>query len=91
MIRKDLVQTKFKRLSKQVLSRGTTIIQAKKLYDQSLLGFQRGIISVNDLSSDQLRYLDSEKLSLDDWREFHLILIDHCELIEKSLETCVKF
>ncbi|MCX6127294.1 MAG: TolC family protein [Proteobacteria bacterium] len=86
----DLYQKKLARLGTQVQSRRSTSVQAKQLYEQSLLGFQRGIISVNDLATDQLRYLDSEKIALDNWHEIHLALIDYCELIEQNLSTCVK-
>ena len=86
----DLYQKKLARLGTQVQSRRSTSVQAKQLYEQSLLGFQRGIISVNDLATDQLRYLDSEKIALDNWHEIHLAMIDFCELLEQKLSLCVK-
>jgi outer membrane protein TolC len=69
-------------------SRERTLRSSERLYEDNLLRFQQGRVSVNDLVLDQERLYDSELLAIRGWASVHVLLSDWCHAQGLRLPAC---
>lgn len=63
---------------------------SRKVYRSTAKRFNRGRVTVNELTQDQNRLLESENLAAQGWGQAHLALVELCHAQGRSLERCVK-
>lgn len=69
-------------------NRKETLNLSRKLYKDNFERFEKGRISVNDLSIEQNRLLDSESLYNQGMKDFHISLLDYCHAKGLLLRKC---
>lgn len=70
--------------------RETNLALSRKVYRSTAQRFNKGRVTVNELTQDQNRLLESENLAAQGWGQAHLSLVDLCHAQGKSLQTCLK-
>lgn len=68
--------------------REQTLGMARKLYEDNLLRFRKGLVSANDLSVDQNRLLQSEQLAVRGWNNVHTNFSRLCKAIGRRTKEC---
>lgn len=61
---------------------------ARKLYRISFKSFQQGRSSVNDIQTEQSRFLNSESQSNSGWTQAHLAWLNFCHALGERLYEC---
>ncbi|MCX6116567.1 MAG: TolC family protein [Proteobacteria bacterium] len=68
----------------------TTLTQrSQKLFEQSLSAYGRGLLSVNDLLTDQSRVIQAEREELGGILNSHLALLQYCEAKGQNTTDCI--
>ncbi|MGE0172072.1 MAG: TolC family protein [Oligoflexales bacterium] len=62
---------------------------SKNLFETALKGFQKGLISANDLRFEEERVLGSELRVIETTANAHKSLVNLCHVLGKSLEKCL--
>ena len=75
---------------KGLLTNEDLAARSRVLYETSQQAFQRGVLSVNDLSADQLRYLSVERSVIESWKRAHLAIVEVCRELGMRLGECVR-
>lgn len=75
---------------KGLLTNEDLAARSRALYETSQQAFQRGVLSVNDLSADQLRYLSVERSVIESWKRAHLAIVEVCRELGMRLGECVR-
>jgi outer membrane protein TolC len=63
--------------------------RSRKLYDQSMLAFARGVLGVNDLLDDQSRLVRAEQAASEAAALAHHSLLDFCTVMNLRISECV--
>jgi outer membrane protein TolC len=65
------------------------LVAASSLYRDNLARFERGLVSVNELTLDQNRLLSAELAVSQSWRAVHEHLFDLCHAMGKGIKACL--
>lgn len=73
---------------RSVKDRVRTLSLARRVYDDNLQRFRRGLASVNDLSLDQGRLITSERLTVQGWSAVHTNFVRLCNAVGRRVKDC---
>ncbi len=68
--------------------RDHTLEISRQLYQDNLLRFQKGLVSANDVSIDQGRLFQSERLDLQGWSAAHGNFVRLCNALGRRVKDC---
>jgi outer membrane protein TolC len=89
--KKDNLDQKIQLTRKNLDSAKINLEKSEKLYEDMLKSFSFGRISMNELLIEQNRLIDSQMgLSQSEW-DYHKALLEACNILGKTLETCLSF
>ena len=63
---------------------------SRRVYRSTEKRFNKGRVTINELSQDQSRLLDSESLAAAGWAQAHLSLVELCHTRGKDMLRCLK-
>ncbi len=72
------------------LARQTTLVVSRRLYQDALKRFERGLTEANDLNVDQQRLLQSEQLAVRGWATAHTTLANLCFARGLGTRACLE-
>lgn len=70
--------------------RETNLGLSRRVYRSTAKRFNKGRVTVNELTQDQNRLLESENLAAQGWGQAHLSLVELCHAQGKSISRCLK-
>jgi outer membrane protein TolC len=70
-------------------AREKTLAVARKIYQSSLTRFEAGRVTVNELTVEGTRLLDSELYSIQAWKSAHLALLRFCHATGTRISKCL--
>lgn len=70
--------------------RETNLGLSRRVYRSTEKRFNRGRVTVNELTQDQNRLLESENLAAQGWGQAHLSLVELCHARGKDVMRCLK-
>ncbi|MFT6070218.1 MAG: outer membrane protein TolC [Bacteriovoracaceae bacterium] len=70
--------------------REVNLALSRRVYRSTVKRFNKGRVTINELSQDQSRLLDSESLSAAGWAQAHLSLVELCHTRGKTMARCLK-
>lgn len=62
----------------------------QRVFDRSLLRFEKGLMSANDLLQDESRLYDQESALVDGWKTLHESILTLCHATGQSVVECLK-
>ena len=74
---------------KSARQREKTLATSRKLYEDNLKRFKRGLISANDLIVDLSRLFDSETFAVQGWAEVHRKFTSLCHSVGQRVGNCL--
>jgi len=80
----------FKISLETAVARDKILTMARKIYEDSLERYKRGIADANDLILDQQRLFDSETFAVRGWAEAHRTYTDYCHSLGLRVKNCTK-
>ena len=72
-----------------ILTREELLVKAKALYEDGVARFERGLITVNELSGDEDRFFNAERDVARSWLALHENLVSLCHRIGRPLRQCL--
>lgn len=70
--------------------RETNLALSRRVYRSTVKRFNKGRVTINELSQDQSRLLDSESLAAAGWAQAHLAMVELCHTRGKDMARCLK-
>ena len=70
--------------------RETNLALSRRVYRSTVSRFNKGRVTVNELTQDQNRLLESENLAAQGWGQAHLALVELCHARGKDVVRCLK-
>jgi outer membrane protein TolC len=68
--------------------RDRTLEISRQLYQDNLMRFQKGLVTANDVSIDQARLFQSERLDLQGWNAAHGNFVRLCNALGRRIKDC---
>jgi outer membrane protein TolC len=75
--------------AQNILQRKRALGTAKNLFETALKGFQKGLISANDLRFEEERVLGGELRVIETTANAHKALVNLCHILGKKLQQCL--
>lgn len=85
----ELAQNAFDVSLKSALLRDKTLSVSRKLYQDNLLRFRKGLANANELSLDQTRLYDSELSAVRGWASVHTNFTKLCHAVGRRVGRCL--
>lgn len=70
--------------------REVNLALSRRVYRSTVKRFNKGRVTINELSQDQSRLLDSESLAAAGWAQAHLSMVELCHTRGKDVSRCMK-
>ena len=70
--------------------RQTNLKLSRRVYRSTAKRFNKGRVSVNELTQDQNRLLESENFAAQGWGQAHLALVELCHAQGQNITRCLK-
>ena len=72
-----------------VQSREQLLVSARQLYRDNLTRFERGLVTVNEMTLDEGRLYEAELATIRGWKTTHQSVIGLCHALGKDIKGCV--